>query len=1288
MALGLRYPGTVHHHGDFNDLTFPENFNRPNLASGIIGGLAAYRDMSTLMVAPSRYSSVRKLVFWADFRHQHDDAQPTFQVRLRVQPYSLLPTALSIDSIIIAPSSVVRTTGTLAAWAEPEIIANDSMVYDFSGDGNAFVPQQFASTTNSYDPDDRHSQLLFTEFDRFEASSEEIFNDWDNVAAMGDDDRYVAYRVVIERMDGTDWSDLDINSDETPPVLFACGFAVIQAPGNPNDTCTYINAMPALNNRTAQNRGPGSVFLTEPWPFYWPFVAADWDNITQVTVHARSESIGYSGANNVSFGRESFRLYGVTNPGDGFTTDTLLSEEDLTDPLGVQTNDILRPGGSYRFQDVKSLLVDGSHMAAAFKSNNAEGSRWPAAHFEVIQKACSRKTTFILGSNNWIGFNFGGAEEPNDGLTDVMVDKSLFDPLWYENFPDEFILKEKIYGAELHQQSGNNPAVQQLTINADPTVDMDTDFFTQKMEPELSVTPAATAGYRLLNDDIETNNPLRLAGRRTLQTDMTGFYRIANPFDIPGAMGLAYTIDIPESEFLNTGPLFDVGSFNPEGCASTSAGLGDRGLLFITNGSTTPKKFNPRSQLIEDAGVPTPFEGEDPQAVAGDTASSPTGGLSIGLYQYRYTFRNCCTGKESNPSLADVEADTTGASPAAKVTLSFAGLRIPADEQICEICIYRTLVGGDFPIMAKVGCFDPDETEIFVDDLADSELDFLNDAISILNAPPPCTTVVEEFKNRLIWLGDIPNNAPAGTVSVINGDDLIMGDGAVQFDRCVEGKYIQVEGDCRDYEILRVLPPPEGTSPELSQLRLVDVYEGDTNTGRNFTICGRPNRVYISEPLEGECVPESSFLDIDPGDGDRLMGAVANFDRIIICKRTKTYAFSFRDNPVLEINVPTLISRDIGCIGPRSFAQVESGSVWLADRGIAMYDGRTVRHLPESDQMNDLFINPDNPNYVRRDSNGRVIDAVGVFYPKRQQYLLLLPTVKTNRGAALMLVWDVKLRNITLVEFCQEFQSMVVAKDSDGNERVYMGDVNGFVWIYDIGNTDGVGFPNATGTVRGDVSELDFDDTGASFFTDLSASFITGGLPGLAGLSGVIGLSDALDGDDLGMAGACVFFRRKDAALDDPWIQKFIVVATKTKIYVTPPWTTSDLATLQDQDTEYMLGPIEFKCIFKPTNYGTDDFQKRNWDHFVVHEVEEESSSLRVELLPDFQNSDDEELTVVNSDGETGDGRTFDMSFSRGRQKRPTGREIHTYEAVRFTNFAPEEPIRIIQHLLRLEPRR
>ncbi len=55
--------------------------------------------------------------------------------------------------------------------------------------------------------------------------------------------------------------------------------------------------------------------------------------------------------------------------------------------------------------------------------------------------------------------------------------------------------------------------------------------------------------------------------------------------------------------------------------------------------------------------------------------------------------------------------------------------------------------------------------------------------------------------------------------------------------------------------------------------------------------------------------------------------------------------------------------------------------------------------------------------------------------------------------------------------------------------------------------------------------------------------------------------------------------------------------------------------------------------------------------------------------------------------GDVGEGRVFRMDYERGRQVKPVGRNIHFFMAVRMRNFAPEEPVRVINHLLGMEPR-
>ncbi|MCP4899945.1 MAG: hypothetical protein GY906_23500 [bacterium] len=1246
--------------------TSPWNLNR-RIITGAAGGIHYGEDGSRIYASPSAYSQVRKVVFWACIRHEYTDAENPVGVRLRVAPSSSDSFNRALEIRGVPESTFNITEGTGSIWTN-NTINDEAVFYPPQGEN-----QNIIQTIRFPVVDSSGTQLIYQEFDRFEAGSAEFFNDWDAAAATADDDNFIGFYVAVQRGDAVDWIN-STNTSQRTPVIVASGFAVVQAPSPENNSRFYVPGTHALYSPAGMPAGSWGGPRAAPFFYH----ADEWDGDLELrfVAHSTRSAAGTRG----SF---SVQINAVQNG-------SLLETERMVDSFVVAPSASII--NSYnRTKDIIPFLTDGDVLGVRFRSDSGGGQDTPLGHWEITQKAYT-KTTVFFGSGHapTLATSIpGGSPPPNT----FGKNEGLFDPIWFEDFESDRFLSNRTQTALYHRGAGNDPE-QRLIINANLDIDVNGSLFNLEIPVGVTGTPNAVVGIKLRDDPITANDPINLAGKRKFAEAFEGTAWESGTDDDPGRFGLAYVLDVPNSDSVPLGPLFDVGAFDAEGCAATSAGLGEPPLLIITNGSSIPQKFNPTAAgtagEVEDAGIPTPFEGETPVGVAASAAASPDGGLDLGTYRYRYTFRNCCTDKESDPNLEDIVVDTSGQAPAASVTISFAGIRIPADAQICEICLYRTLQGGDFPIMAKVGCFDPDVQTTFVDDLSDSALDFFNDGISILNAPPPCVSVIVDFRNRLFGMGDIPNLAPIGTVSVVEGSDLITGDGDVIWDRCLEGKFIQVAGDCRSYEILRILPPVVGTSPAISRLRLVDEYEGSTDTGLDYVICGRPNRLYYSEPLEPECWPAANFLDIEPGDGDRLMGAVSNFDRLVICKRRKTYVLTFRENPGFEVIVPSRISSDVGCIGPRTFAQVESGSAWLADRGVALYDGRTVQHIPESEEMNDLFVDPDNPHYIRRDRNGRVIDAVGVYYPKREQYLLLLPTVQTDRGCNLMLVWDVKLRNVTLLKFCQEFLSMVVGKDTDGNERVYIGDTNGFVWIYDVGDTDGVGVPNATGTVRGDVGSAGIDvATGASVLDDPTAGFLEGGIPGLAGLSGLAGFSGSLSGEDVGLGGVCVYARRKGAGDDEPWTVRQVYASTSTRLYVTPQWGADvPYDATGAVEFEYMLGAIELDLIFKPQNYGTDDVSKRTWREVVVHEVENFSSKLRIDLLPDFQMIDPEAETVVDPvTGETGEGRVFRMDYSKGRQIKPAGRNVHFYMAVRMRNFAPEEPIRIINHLLCETPR-
>ena len=1247
--------------------TSPVNANNSVFTDSGGNGIHYPQDAGRLYIAPSAYSEVRKVVFWACIRHEHTGTDSPAAIQARVHPSSTSTSERLIESAIIADSSMNNTVGAGGLWTTGGQITDEALLYNAGTAGNKNLINTIKfGTTNT-----EGSQLVFQEFDRFAFNDADFFNDWDTIAAQADNNRHVAYSVDIQRTDGQVWTTPATNVNTKNPIIIACGFAIIQAPSPNNRTRIYLPASPGYDTASAINT------LNGRRGEYFYYHANEWDGTVSFHTHHRQVP---SGGNTGFFDAQVGAL------DLGATTVTERSRETYNGGLSAGNTWFGRSG------DIIANLVDGDILTMQYESGTLANMGVVYSTYEITVENFNLLTAYFgsgHGPNNRLRIPGGvpaGGQKYNQGA-------SLFDPLWFEDFEEERFLEVRQQGGMLHLGSTITDSQQQLTLNANLDEDVSASLFNTNVLPEVDTGTNTPDQHITLDAALTTEDPTNFAGKRKMTQTYKGLWTGASD-DYPGSNMFVYLLQVPNTDVVDLGPLFDLGAFDSEGCASTSAGLGDPGVLIISNGSTIPKKFNPvavgTAAEIEDAGIPEPFEGEIPSTQSDDTAQSPDGGLAPGTYKYRYTFRNCCTGKESDPSLDDIDVDTTGNSPAANVTISFAGVRIPGDAQICEICLYRTLEGGDFPIMAKVGCLDISETTVFVDTKSDAALDFTNEGLSILNAPMPCVPVVVDFRNRLFGMGDIPNLAPVGTVSVVKDSDMILGSSDVEWDRCLEGRFIKVAGDCRFYEVLRVLPPEEGLSPPIQRLKLTDLYEGETDTGLSFELCGRPNRLYFSEPLEPECWPVVNFIDVEPGDGDRLMGAASNFDSLVICKRRKSYVLRFNVNPANEVFVPSRISSDVGCIGPRTFAQVESGTCWLAERGIALFDGRSVQHIPESEAMNDIFTKPDNPNYIRRDRNGRVIDAVGVFYPATEQYLLILPTVKTTRGCSMMLVWDVKLRNITLLEFCQEFQSMVVAKDADGNERVLLGDTNGFVWTYDVGDTDGAGFPNATGTVVGDVSNAGIDEaTGASILDDATASFITGGVPGLADLSGVAGLSGALDGTDMGLAGACLHFRRKTDDYEEPWKSRTIYASTATRLFVTPQWGPDvPYDPTGEFEYEYMIGAIEFDLLFKPQNFGVDDMQKRNWRQVLIHEIQDFASKLRVDLLEDFGRIDLEAGTVVDPvTDEVGQGRIFAQDYSKGRQVKPVGISVYDHMAIRMRNFAPEAPISVINHILCASPR-
>ncbi len=1047
-------------------------------------------------------------------------------------------------------------------------------------------------------------------------------------------------------------------------VMGAVGVSVIQAPDTLNRTVTQIPMWDTNDGTTVTGADyEGASFDGIPRRRRFRWRANEFQNVTAVRM------VGFLQLDNGSpSGSVTIKL--KNNAGTDIATHVCVIPNATGAPVGQVMGMV-----AFRSADIQGLLVDGEAYNISINPSSASyfATSSPGRVLVIVleveqQTGFSRTTTIFTVRQSSAGYNGSIALNANLGGGD------LFAPLHFSNINN--IIRPMRAWAMMRSDTGGGATVQirsnesahfepgrLCAFNATPNLAIGAGGPTHSLvEIMLDALSSADLPSGCIGDRRFYNKAVTAyGGGGVTDSGTTGIY-LAISFDVP--TGLAPAL----------GNLFAVGDFNPIGCVSTAAGGGTPGILLISNGSAPPKKFDPQSGLIQDAGLPRPFPAQVPSTVVASHNPSPAGLglLANASYRYVYTFRNCCTGAESDPSDQFVVL-TTGASPAAKVTISFSGVVIPGDSQICEICIYRTVGNGAFPSLAKVGCFDPNLTTTFVDSLSDNQLDFVNDGLSLLNHPPGCFPYLVDVKRRIFGAGDIPLLSPAGTVSIQHGSTIVQGDFDVEWDTCMEERYIQIEGDCAKYQIERVMPPTSGTSPAIQRLRLYEEFQGASAAGRRYTICGDANTVHYSEPDFPESWPNVNQIPVEPGDGDFITGLGSSYDRLIITKRKKTYAAAWSEIPALEVIDPSRISPDIGCVGPRTFAQVENATVWLADRGIAYFDGRGVQHLPVSDGISDIFIDPENARYMRRNSSGLVPEAVGVNYPVRQQYWLGIPTIRSNRGFDVIIVWDYKEDTVTLYEFCNQFLSMVVAKDQAGNPKVYLGDDKGFVWVADTGFADGVGAPNNTGTVEG-ATTLAADTFS---FDDSSATFVEGGLPGLGGLSGAAGLSPFLDQTPLGMAGACVYFADPNgsftAADGSTWDQRTVWASTKQRVYFTPPMTTPVAV-----GTRYKLGPINWYATIKPTNLGIDSEVKRTIDLYLIHAVEEFASQVKIECFPDFASADERAGAILSDDSGIPGDRILSMDSAKGRQNISLGRIIYAYMGYKLSNFAAEQPIRIL----------
>lgn len=161
------------------------------------------------------------------------------------------------------------------------------------------------------------------------------------------------------------------------------------------------------------------------------------------------------------------------------------------------------------------------------------------------------------------------------------------------------------------------------------------------------------------------------------------------------------------------------------------------------------------------------------------------------------------------------------------------------------------------------------------------------------------------------------------------------------------------------------------------------------HTNRLFAVrTAEPDTIYVSDILSAEGTSAWSSVDSFRvgGDGEPII-AISPWTgfRLVVFKLNSTFIIETDPTASISSWVVETISREVGCIAPRSIAQVGANLYWLAGDGVRTL-ARTLQGNEQEiseplSKIIDSTIQEINPSYIQR--------AAGVYYQNR--YILSIP---------------------------------------------------------------------------------------------------------------------------------------------------------------------------------------------------------------------------------------------------------------------------------------------------------
>lgn len=187
-----------------------------------------------------------------------------------------------------------------------------------------------------------------------------------------------------------------------------------------------------------------------------------------------------------------------------------------------------------------------------------------------------------------------------------------------------------------------------------------------------------------------------------------------------------------------------------------------------------------------------------------------------------------------------------------------------------------------------------------------------------------------------------------------------------------------------------------------------------------------------------------SQLNVADTRGGKIVGLVGWRDQLLIFKNSGLWSFMGdvdTGGQLIEY------APERGCEAPESIAETPFGVLYVGSEGVYITDGRDPLGIEVSRPLRSLF--------VRRLTDAQYPNAVGIYYPTKQQYYLKLDpaedevfvlTIVPGSEGGLLYSWA----HIPVMPLNT---AMVWSNEPDTGELL-LGDVDGFVYQGDVGSTD------------------------------------------------------------------------------------------------------------------------------------------------------------------------------------------------------------------------------------------